>query len=213
VRSRDDAPEAVTLYRQVLSSQPDGSATIVAIGWLTNLAELLQSSPDHHSPLTGTELVAAKVRELVTMGGVWPNTIGQADYNFRMDREAAKLVIDTWPTPVMFTGLGLDVMTGGRLVSTVSAANPVSVFYQNFFRGFNVSERPSWDLIAVLYAVRGLSNYFTAVSRGKCVYPEDGDTQWMPGPNRNHSYLCYEMAQSDLSEVLEDLLVTPPRRK
>jgi len=73
-----------------------------------------------------------------------------------------------------------------------------------------VSERSSWDLIAVLYAVRGLSNYFTAVSEGQCVGREDGSNQWISGPPSNHAYLAHKMPQTELAAVIEDLLLTTP---
>ena len=101
-------------------------------------------------------------------------------------------------------------MTGAKLVAQGTKDNPVPAFYRNFFRGNNVSERSSWDLIAVLYAVRGLSDYFTAVSEGKCAGQEDGSNQWIPGPAQNHSYLLYKMPQAELAAVIEDLLLTPP---
>ncbi len=210
LKSGNDAPEAVALYRMILADQPDNSVTIVAVGWLTNLADLLDSPPDKYSPLNGKELVAAKVKELVSMGGVWPNTENQSDYNFKMDRPAANKVIEKWPGEIMFTGLGEDVMTGSRLAAEVDTSNPVSAFYKNFFKGIKVTERPSWDLIAVLYSVRGLSDYFTAVSDGHCVAKQDGDNKWVPGRHKNHSYLVYKMPQVKLADTIENLLLTPP---
>ena len=209
----NDAPDAVALYRKILAAQPDNSVTIVVVGWLTNMADLLKSKPDRYSPLTGRELVKTKVKELVAMGGTWPNSPKEeGEYNFHMDGAAAHKVIGDWPGKIMFTGLGKDVMTGARLLAERPKDNPVPAFYRNFFKGYKVSERSSWDLIAVLYAVRGLSNYFTAVSEGKCVSQEDGSNEWVPGPIRNHAYLVYKMPQAELAEVIEDLLLTPPAR-
>lgn len=207
----NDAPDAVALYRKILAAQPDHSVTIVVVGWLTNMADLLNSKPDEHSPLTGRQLVEAKVKELVSMGGTWPNSPkNEGEYNFHMDGPAAQKVISDWPGKIMFTGLGRDVMTGTKLVAQANKDNPVPAFYRNFFKANNVSERSSWDLIAVLYAVRGLSDYFTAVSEGKCVGQKDGGNQWIPGPAQNHSYLLYKMPQKQLAAVIEDLLLTPP---
>jgi inosine-uridine nucleoside N-ribohydrolase len=208
--SSEDAPDAVELYRKILAAQPDNSVTIVVVGWLTNMADLLNSKPDRYSPLAGRELVEAKVKELVSMGGRWPNSPkGEGEYNFHMDGAAANKVISDWPGKIMFTGLGKDVMTGGRLVAEGPKDNPVPAFYRNFFKGYKVSERSSWDLIAVLYAVRGLSDYFTAVSEGKCVGQKDGSNEWIRGPRLNHSYLVYKMPEAELAAVLEDLLLTP----
>ena len=209
----DAAPDAVALYRKILAAQPDQNVTIVVVGWLTNMADLLKSKPDQYSALAGRELVKAKVKELVAMGGRWPNSPkDEGEYNFRMDGAAAHKVISDWPGRIMFTGLGKDVMTGARLVAQEPKDNPVPAFYRNFFEGHKVTERPSWDLIAVLYAVRGLSNYFTAVSEGKCVSQEDGSNKWVPGPIRNHAYLVYGMPQAELAEVIEVLMLTPPAR-
>jgi inosine-uridine nucleoside N-ribohydrolase len=208
--SSDDAPDAVELYRKILASEPDNSVTIVVVGWLTNMADLLDSKPDRYSPLAGRELVDIKVKELVSMGGRWPNSSkNEGEYNFRMDGAAAHKVISEWPGKIMFTGLGKDVMTGGRLVAEGAKDNPVPAFYRNFFKGHKVSERSSWDLIAVLYAVHGLSDYFTAVSEGKCIGQKDGSNQWIPGQPSNHSYLVYKMPQAELAAVIEDLLLTP----
>ena len=209
--SGDQAPDAVALYRGILSAQPDQSVTIVVVGWLTNMADLLESKPDQYSPLTGKQIVEAKVKELVSMGGRWPNSRkDEGEYNFRMDAAAAHKVIRDWPGKITFTGLGRDVMTGARLVAEGPEDNPVPAFYRNFFKGHKVSERSSWDLIAVLYAVRGLSDYFTAVSEGKCISKEDGSNQWIPGPPSNHAYLVYRMRRPELAAVIEDLLLTPP---
>jgi inosine-uridine nucleoside N-ribohydrolase len=207
----DAAPDAVDLYRKILAAQPDQSVTIVVVGWLTNMAELLKSKPDQYSPLAGGELVKAKVKELVAMGGRWPNSPKEeGEYNFHMDGAAAHKVISDWPGKIMFTGLGKDVTTGARLVAEGAKDNPVPAFYRNFFKGHNVSERSSWDLIAVLYAVRGLSDYFTAISDGKCVGQADGSNEWIPDAVSNHAYLAHKMPQKELSEIIEDLLLAAP---
>jgi inosine-uridine nucleoside N-ribohydrolase len=206
-----DVPDAVALYREILAAQPDHSVTIVVVGWLTNMADLLDSEPDDNSPLDGRGLVQAKVKELVAMGGRWPNSPkDEGEYNFTMDGAAAHKVIRDWPGKIMFTGLGKDIMTGGQLVAEAPKDNPVSAFYQNFFKANNVSQRSSWDLIAVLYAVRGLSDCFTAVSEGRCISREDGSNQWIPGPASNHAYLGYKLAEAELAEVIQGLLLTPP---
>ena len=69
LQTADRAPDAVDLYRQILSSQPDNSVIIITVGYLTNLKNLLNSGPDSISPLTGIELVRQKVKQLVCMGG------------------------------------------------------------------------------------------------------------------------------------------------
>jgi pyrimidine-specific ribonucleoside hydrolase len=67
IKSTSDVPDAVTVYRKILSEQPDKSVTIVTVGFLTNLNNLLLSKPDNNSLLTGKELVLRKVKNLVSM--------------------------------------------------------------------------------------------------------------------------------------------------
>lgn len=206
------APEAIALYRRVLSSQPDGSVTIVVVGWLTNIAGLLASPADEHSPLDGRALVAAKVKELVLMGGSWPNNANEGEYNFHMDGAAAHAVIRDWPGRIVFTGLGRDVLTGSRLMAEETNEHPVRAFYSKFLEANQVSARSSWDQIAVLYAVRGLGEYFSEVTDGRCVSREDGSNEWVPGQPSNHVYLVHRMPPAELAAVIEDLMSTPPSR-
>ena len=69
LRSGEDAPEAVGLIRKLLAAQADGSVTIAQVGFFTNLARLLDSPADEHSPLNGHELIAKKVKLLSITAG------------------------------------------------------------------------------------------------------------------------------------------------
>jgi len=94
----------------LLAKQPDNSVTIVSVGFLTNLAAILDSRPDEHSPLDGEALVAKKVRQWVCMGGVFPQgkfQKGQGEYNFMYDTVASVRAINDWPTPVVFSGFAI----------------------------------------------------------------------------------------------------------
>ena len=64
-----DAPDALKVYRKILSEQPDTSVVICTIGFFSNLRDLLQSGADEYSDLSGKELVAKKVKRLVSMAG------------------------------------------------------------------------------------------------------------------------------------------------
>jgi inosine-uridine nucleoside N-ribohydrolase len=60
LKSTSEAEDAVAVYRRILNGQPDQSVTIVTVGFLTNLANLLESKPDSYSNLSGEELVARR---------------------------------------------------------------------------------------------------------------------------------------------------------
>ena len=53
----EDVPDATDLYRKLLSAQEDRSVSVVTVGPLANIKRLIQSKPDKHSPLTGSELI------------------------------------------------------------------------------------------------------------------------------------------------------------
>ena len=63
-KKTSDAPDAVQVYRKVLSAQPDKSVVICTIGFFTNLKDLLHSEGDEYSPLSGKELVAMAIHKL-----------------------------------------------------------------------------------------------------------------------------------------------------
>src|SRR4030095_12947665 len=64
IKKNDEVLSATETYRKALASQPDRSVTIITVGFLTNLADLLRSSPDEYSKLKGKELVNKKVKQL-----------------------------------------------------------------------------------------------------------------------------------------------------
>ena len=88
---------AVKLYRKLLAKTEDASVTIVSVGFSTNLALLLDTKADEYSPLTGKELVAQKVKRLVTMAGHIENP-KYAEYNVVNDVAASLKKIEDRPT-------------------------------------------------------------------------------------------------------------------
>ena len=96
----DQYPDAHVLYRKILAEMPDNSVTIVSVGFSTNLARLMDTPADEYSPLTGKELVAKKVKELITMAG-HTSDVNFHEYNVLKDPPAAKKVFEEWPTKVV----------------------------------------------------------------------------------------------------------------
>jgi len=97
IKKNNEVLSAIEVYRKSLASQPDGSVTIITVGFLTNLADLLQSAPDKYSKLTGKELVRKKVKRLVCMAGSFP---AGNEFNVRMDAAASTIVFENWETPM-----------------------------------------------------------------------------------------------------------------
>lgn len=204
IQNGTNAPDAVALYRQILSQQPDQSVVFVAIGPLNNLANLLKSPADSYSPLNGRDLVAAKVRALSDMGGDYPSG---AEWNLQQDGAAAQYVFDNWPAPIMCSGgeIGNNVMSGALLSSRTASDNPVRRAYEDYV-GVGKS-RNSWDLTAMLYAVRGLSNYWSSSASGYNQVGLNGANSWRSAPDKGHRYLIAKMNTTQLGNLLDAMLV------
>jgi inosine-uridine nucleoside N-ribohydrolase len=212
VTSTTSLPEAVNIYRKVLQAQPDSSVTLVTVGFLTNLANLLQSQPDSISPYSGQELVSRKVNKLVSMAGRFPEG---HEFNVHMDSAASRFVFAHWPTPVIFTGfeIGWEIRTGLRVMAMPVENNPV----KDVFRiSIPLSEedrngRMSWDETAVLIAVYGTKGFFKTVSGTITVNP-DGSNGWITGAGR-HAHVVQEMPVDQMSRFIEDRMMHIPTHK
>ena len=86
ITDSSDTPDAVALYRRLLSRAPDHSVTIVALGGYTNLAGLLHGAG-------GPKLITQKVKRLVIMDGLFPGGIGPVT-NQKIDLAAANAVVE-----------------------------------------------------------------------------------------------------------------------
>ena len=212
-----DYPDAVALYRQILSQQPDGSVVIVAVGPLRNLANLLKSTPDKQSPLDGRALVAKKVKRLEVMGGNYPPSASKkdAEYNFKVDAVSAALVCSDWPTPVLFNGEGGSTMTGRRVTYEMPEHNPLNMAYRIYPGVGFAGDRLSWDPVSCLVAVRGAAPFYSVVSGGRNVVDATtGINTWQADGNTNHSYLGQNRKppKAEVEAALEDLMVAGKAR-
>ncbi len=195
---------SVEMYRRILSVQPDSSVTVVSVGFSTNLAQLLDSKGDDISPLTGKELVAKKVKELVTMAGEFTNN-GEADslkrmpeYNVVRDIAAAKKVFAEWPTPIVTSPfeLGIKICFTADVVEnelTRATPHPVSEAYKAYLP--MPYDRPTWDLTSVLYAVEGSEGYFTLSDTGDIEVDGRGGTRFIARPDGTRRYLMTDSVQ------------------
>ena len=188
-------PSSLELYRQVLSEQPDNSVTIISVGFLNNLYDLLTAEPD---------LVAQKVTKLVVMALLIDDPYNTVRHDL-IDK--SEYVIHNWPTLLVISQHGESVHTGARLAET-SAENPIREAYYRRFNG-QYKDRSSWDQIAVLYGVRGLSDYFTEITDGTGRLSNGYAWEMKDG---FRSYLEVRLSDSEFVRIIESLMIKPPRR-
>lgn len=199
-------PMATTLYRKVLASQPDHSVTFVTIGFSTNMATLLDTPADEFSPLTGKELVAKKVKQLVMMAGNMVEPKGE--FNVYMDIAAARKTFAEWPTPIIVSPfeLGERVKFPHERVNDIDAKrpNPVAEGYVNYLG--DDYDACSWDPTALIYAVEG-DGFFTLSPTGTIDVDTLGITRFTPAPDGQHRYLIISDAQVDaLTQHLVEMI-------
>lgn len=203
--SYEEAEEAVSLYRRLLSEQPDSSVVIISIGHLTNVRRLMESKPDEHSDLSGMELIRTKVKLWSCMGGMFPE--GKEANFYRPDPESTKVAVENWPGEVVFAGweIGNNIITGGDyLKRSLPTRSPVWRAYQLYN---NFAGRPSWDQASILYAVAAESGYWELNDEGHVEVAEDGSNQWISGAPGNHSFLVEKMAPEEIAKVIDALMV------
>ncbi|OTB05605.1 hypothetical protein M426DRAFT_319596 [Hypoxylon sp. CI-4A] len=155
-------PTPVELYRSILSSAEDQSITLISLGFLTNIAALLNSSSDDATSLAGRALVSAKVKEFVVMGGQYPSGW---EFNFGgSDPASTSYVVNTWPrdVPITYSGfeLGEDILSGENLVEYAPPDSPILAAYQ-WYVGRCSTVRESWDPITTLYGILGVGRLFS----------------------------------------------------
>jgi inosine-uridine nucleoside N-ribohydrolase len=210
IRSNDEVPEAVEVYRKVLAAAQDRSVTIITVGFLTNLADLLKSAPDQYSTLSGAELVKQKVTKLVSMAGKFP--MGK-EFNVEKDAASSQYVFLHWPTAVLLSGfeIGQKIKVGLPLTTNDNIRqSPVKDVFRICIPKAKEDSagRMSWDETAVLVAVKGYQPYYNAES-GTMVVAADGSNTWTAGGSR-HMHLVEKIAPAEVEAYIEKLISHQP---
>lgn len=181
------APErAVSLMRRILAGNMGEKITLVVVGSCLNLAALIESDGDEHSPLCGIELVKAQVDKVVLMGGLFAEN-PTAEYNIKTDIPSAQTVFEKSPVPIYVShfDVGLRVMSGGRMLEKAYSEaadgellkNPAAESYRYHVGG----KRHSWDPIAAFYAIYGACGAFSDERCGKVTVDNQGITIFAEG--------------------------------
>ena len=224
LKSTAEARDATLVYRDLLEKEADGSVTIVTVGYLTNLRNLLEL-PAEEGHASGRDLVKQKVKLYVCMGG---NFIGRpakddlklGNVNFTREPASALKVIQEWPTPIVFAGREVcSVPSGlqiGRSLAMTPANNPVRRAYEHYFDG-TLKDRHVADLVSVLVAVRGTAGLWDMESTGSIDLKPDMTFEWKAEPDNEQSYLLKKKDASgkpndrEVEAVLDALLIQAPK--
>jgi hypothetical protein len=190
------APRALDVYLKVLAEQPDKSVTIISVGFLNNLYDLLLADPD---------LVEKKVVELVVMAGLKNDGFNLSRHDLQGQ---SAYVLCNWPTPLVISQRGGSVHTGEKL-SQAPAENPVREGYYRYWDE-EYKGRSSWDQVAVLYGVRGLGNYFNEISTGNGMLRNGYIWHLKPG---SRLFLEGRLSDEEFAGIIEAMMIKPPAKK
>jgi pyrimidine-specific ribonucleoside hydrolase len=211
IKYNREVPDAVALYRKLLAQQPDNSVTIITVGFLTNIASLLQSPADAYSPLNGLQLVEKKVKHLVSMAGRFPEG---SEFNIREDAASAQYAFEHFPRPVIYSGfeIGAQIKSGLPLIHNASISNsPVKDVFRIGIAAAQEDRqgRKSWDQTAVLVGVRGHNPWYT-LKPGRIVVDEKGYNRWA-ADGKGHAYLVASEPASTVEKIINELMQHQPK--
>ena len=220
IQLNSDAVEQAQLLRDVLAKAPDHSIVYITIGHTKGLYDLLVSGPDSLSNLTGYELVNSKIDKWVALGALRAlNKSGHytKDWNFFFNgtAEYTKYLVDHFPRPSFFVSAGSTILTGKSLIGTPSG-NIVRTAYRDWL--WNVEkktledQRPSWDLMAVLYAVEAPEEYFDVYSQGYLDFDIARGCRWFSRDSTNYHHYVLERPghEEEIANYLNDLISILP---
>lgn len=216
---------STTLYREILAEADPRSITIVTVGPLANIQNLLRSPPDEISDLSGIDLVNAKVDRFVIMGGQFPDgVIGEnPEWNFSGNMEGVTQdVLATIERPIVFSGYEVGfALKYGSALNQHPSDTPLYMGYMFFsghapwmkenYRG-SILDNSSFDQTAVmLAAIGGVGEYWTLSEPGTLTADETGRATWTPNQDGQHRYLILtDKILSTLSHIASAMTHTPP---
>lgn len=156
-------PDGYKLYRRLLSQAEDGSIVIVAIGFVTTLAELFESEADEYSPLKGVDLFGQKVKSVYIQSGRFESGDSLSGYNMRAASRQSAIFYDLLPKNVDIimspSNIGdmMDYPPQDVLVDlSYTEHNPIKAVYTNYT--CDTGQR-MWDTNCLVNAVLGDAEY------------------------------------------------------
>ncbi len=213
--SGKQAPAAVDLLRKTLAAAPDQSVVIAQVGFFTNLVGLLESKADAASRLAGPELIKAKVKFIAIMAGEFTKP-DYKEYNVVKDIPSAKKLAVGWPTPIIWSGFEIGIAVPTPHVSIqrdyrYALHHPLAEAYVLYEPPPH--DRPTWDLTAVLYAIRPDRGYFDLSPTGSVSVNDSGLTTFTAGAGQQQFLKLTDAQKVRTQESLMILASEPPKQK
>lgn len=185
---------ALEFYESVLKKAEDDSVTVISVGPLTNLAEILNEQP---------ELFNKKVNSIVAMAGKFPKG---REFNIECDPAAAKTVFEKFKHIIVCSGfeIGSKIKTG---FNREHENNPVYDSYKKYIGGKEPPYmRESWDLTAVYYAFEGEGDFWSLSKPVSITVEDDGCISASADKYSKHYYLMKKAENEEIEDCLNSFL-------
>jgi pyrimidine-specific ribonucleoside hydrolase len=212
ITANNEAADAVSLYRKVLAAQKDKSVTIITVGFLTNISNVLRSPADEYSSLSGKELIHKKVKQLVSMAGKFPEGI---EFNIEEDAAAASYVFENFENPILLSGfeIGEKIKSGIPLIRNERIQNsPVKDVFRISIplAKEDSAGRMSWDETAVLVGIRGPAPFYK-LQTGTIEVEDNGFNRFKEEEDGKHAHLVPDKPISEVQKLINDLMMHQPQ--
>lgn len=213
LNKREEVQDSIRFIRETLVRSENNSITFVCIGQLNNASDLLDSSADDISSLTGVELVKQKVKEFIVMGGLFKEKDEKImfcgseynrEYNIVSDIISAQNFIKKVPVKVVFSDfkVGYQIHTAKPLLEKKDMSHPVTFAYTLF----QDCPRESWDLLTVWYAALADDDMFKVSDEGTIIIKDDAETIFDSKIKSNHYYLRLNNSIEYIENKIDNLL-------
>ncbi len=223
--TNDQARGAVDLIRELLAKQPDKSVSIVSVGIASNMANLLDSKADKHSPLDGVGLIRQKVKLLSIMAGAFAFINGT---NYHLEANVIngipfmQTVASKWPddVPVVWSGyeIGANLPYPRQSIAQDFGYKPHHIVKEAYLLHSGPEhDRPCWDESSVLYAVFPDRDFFGLSSAGRVTVADDGFTRFTPPSKqskeapRDRFLTMTSVQQARALEAIVQFTAQPPK--
>jgi len=132
------------------------------------------------------------------------------EFNIKSDIRAAQNVCRRWPGEIVFCDyeIGAALHTGERLEREGWPLSPVSFAYRTWHEGVGSTlvGRESWDLAAVLYAVRPDDGLWQLHRWGRVDVNDHGATVWREDSEGKHTFMLEKASAEEARRYIDALL-------
>jgi hypothetical protein len=201
--TRSSYTAALTTLRTALARARNQSIKIIIGGTCTNIAALLASSADAISPLTGAQLVTAKVISIHVMGGRFDGDLGNEN-NAGFDLTAANALATFSGCPKYWAGYEVGALVNTRIPPEAdSTLDPYKNGWDLFMTPDLAGRHASFDLMAVLNGALGTAGSFAINGPGDVSFAAGGVTTYTGNPASSNYYLTKTVSDGTIAATCE----------